>query len=245
MKQRKLNWTILTLALATILVLGACKKKVAPSPPPPPPQPPAPTASLTASPSVIELGQSATLTWETHNATDVNIDSIGSVPPTGSQSVTPGESTTYRLSAKGPGGIDAATTRITVNVPPPTPPVQTPKVDFEELFSANIKNIFFDFDKQDIRPDQQKAIQEDAQFLKEYPNIKFGIEGHCDERGSIEYNLGLGESRANAVKQALVQAGISSERITTVSYGKERPFCTEHNEQCWQENRLGYFVYQK
>lgn len=245
MNQSRLKWAVLVFAVTSILVLGACKKKVASPPTPPPPPPPAPTVSLTASPSVIERGQSSTLTWETQNATDISIDSIGSVAASGSHTVTPGESATYRLVAKGPGGSDTASARITVNAPPPPAPVSAPSPNLEDLFSANIKSIFFDFDKHDIRADQLRAIQEDAKFLTEHANIKFLIEGHCDERGSIEYNLALGDNRANAVKQALVEAGVSSDRISTVSYGKERPFCTEHSEVCWQENRQGHFVYQK
>src|ERR671926_846056 len=105
-----------------MLMLGACKKKVAPPPPPPPPPPAAPTASLTANPSTIEKGQSTTLTWETQNATDVSIDGIGAVQPSGSQSVTPADSTTYHLMAKGPGGTQEATARVTVTQPPPAQP---------------------------------------------------------------------------------------------------------------------------
>jgi peptidoglycan-associated lipoprotein len=106
-----------------------------------------------------------------------------------------------------------------------------------------VKDVFFDYDKYDIRPDQQTAIQANAQFLAQHPNINFTIEGHCDERGSTEYNLALGDNRANAVKNALVQAGVNGSRIKTISYGKEKPFCTESNEQCWQQNRRGHFVY--
>lgn len=244
MNQFKPKWIMLVVAVGAIVALGACRKKVAPPPPPPPP-PPTPTASLTVNPSVIDRGQSATLTWDATNATDVAIDSIGSVSTSGTESVTPTESTTYHLTAKGPGGTGTASARITVNTPPPPPPAETPKPNLEELFSTNIKNIFFDFDKYDIRSDQQQAIQEDARFLSEYPSLNFTIEGHCDERGSIEYNVALGDKRASAVKQALVEAGVGSDRIATVSFGKERPFCTEHTEQCWQENRQGHFVYQK
>jgi len=77
------------------------------------------------------------------------------------------------------------------------------------------------------------------------PVSSFLIEGHCDDRGSVEYNLALGTSRAESVKQALVQRGISAERIRTVSFGKEKPFCTQDNEQCWQQNRVGHFVFER
>ena len=243
MKQPKLRWTMLIFALGAIMMLGACKKKVAPPPPPPPPPPAAPTASLTANPNTIDKGQSTTLTWETSNATDVSIEGVGAVQPNGSQSVTPAESTTYTLTAKGPGGTQQATARVTVNAPPPPPP--QPTATEEELFSQTVKDIFFDYDKSDLRADQQASLQGDADFLKQHATIRFTIEGHCDERGSTEYNLALGDSRAAAVRNALVQAGISGDRIKTISYGKEKPFCTESNEQCWQQNRRGHFVYQK
>lgn len=239
-----MKWTILLFALGTVLVLGACKKKVAPPPPPPPPPPAAPTASLSANPNTIEKGASTTLTWETTNATEVTIDNgVGTVQASGSKQVTPTESTSFHLSAKGPGGTQEATARVTVTAPPPPPPAPSPTE--EELFAQNVKDLFFDYDKYDVRPDQQAAIQSDAQFLGQHSNINFTIEGHCDERGSTEYNLALGDNRANAVKNALVQAGVSTSRIKTISYGKEKPFCTESNEQCWQQNRRGHFVYQK
>jgi peptidoglycan-associated lipoprotein len=81
-----------------------------------------------------------------------------------------------------------------------------------------------------------------AKWLNTVPHLRFTIEGHCDERGSTEYNLGLGEERANAAKQVLVQAGVNADRIRTISYGKEKPFCTESNESCWQQNRRAHFV---
>jgi peptidoglycan-associated lipoprotein len=242
-KQQRLKWIAIVFMVGAVMMLGACKKKVAPPPPPPPPAPAAPTASLSASPDTIDKGQSTTLTWQTTNATDVSIDGIGAVQANGSQSVTPSDSTTYHLVAKGAGGTQEATARVTVNAPPPPPP--PPSATEEELFSQNVKDIYFDYDKSDIRPDQQAAMQGDIDFLKQHPNISFTVEGHCDDRGSTEYNLALGDSRANSVKNALVQGGVNASSIKTISYGKEKPFCTEDNEQCWQSNRRGHFVYSK
>ena len=236
------KWAMLTMALAVILTLGACKKKEAPPPPPPPPPPPAPTASLSANPNVIEPGQSTTLSWRTENASDVTLEGMGTVEANGSHSMTPNESTTYRLIAKGPGGTQEATARVTVTAPP-SAPVSNPAD--EELFAQNVKDVFFDYDKYDIRPGEVSALAASASFLAKHPNIRLLIEGHCDERGSTEYNLGLGDNRANAVKDALVRAGVSADRVRTISFGKEKPFCTESNEQCWQQNRRGHFVYQK
>jgi len=242
-KQLTSKWTTLILALTVVMMLGACKKKVAPPPPPPPPPPAAaPTASLTASPNTIQRGQSTTLTWETSNATDISIDGIGAVNASGSQRVTPQDSTTYHLVAKGAGGTQEATARVTVTVPPP---VATPSPTEEEMFSQNVKDIYFDYDKYDIASAQQGALQGDISFLQQHSGIRITIEGHCDERGSTEYNLALGDNRAGAVRSALVQGGISADRIRTISYGKERPFCSEHTEECWQQNRRAHFVYEK
>jgi peptidoglycan-associated lipoprotein len=244
-KQKSIKWSLLIVALGALLTLGACGKKATPPPPPPPPAPPAPTASISVNPNTVQAGQSASLTWQTSNATDVSIDGIGAVQPNGSQSVTPTDSTTYHLVAKGAGGTQEATARLTVTQPPPPPPAAAPTVTDEDLFSQNIKDIYFDYDKADIRADQRASIQADMTFLTQHSNINITIEGHCDERGSTDYNLALGDQRASAVKNELTTAGISASRIKTISYGKEKPFCTESNEACWQQNRRGHLVYQK
>jgi len=115
----------------------------------------------------------------------------------------------------------------------------------EQMFAQNVKDVYFDYDKADLRGDQQTAVQADAAFLQQHPNMSVTIEGHCDERGSTEYNLALGDNRASAVKNGLVAAGVSADRVKTVSYGKEKPFCSESNESCWQQNRRGHFVLNK
>ena len=244
MKHSRTKWITMVAALASLMLLATagCKKKEAPPPTPTPP-PPQPTASLTANPNNIQQGDSTTLTWQTTNATDVSLEGIGSVQPNGSQQVTPTQSTTYRLTARGAGGTQEATARVTVTQPPP-PPAAAALSD-EQLFNQNVRDAFFDYDKSDIRPDAQQALMSDAAFLQQHPNIRFTVEGHCDERGSTEYNLGLGDRRATAVRDFLVQQGVSTDRIRTISYGKEKPFCAEHTEACWQQNRRGHFVYQR
>jgi peptidoglycan-associated lipoprotein len=232
-------------AVAAVLMLGACHKKTAPPPPPPPPAAAAPTASISVNPDTIQPGQSSTLSWQTSNATDVSIDGIGAVQPSGSQQVSPTDSTTYHLVARGSGGNQEATTRLTVTPPPPAAAPPAPSPSEEDLFGRGIKDIYFDYDKSEIRADQQASIQADMLFLNQHPNISFTVEGHCDNRGSTEYNLALGDQRANSVKNALTTAGINASRIKTISYGKEKPFCMEDNESCWQQNRRGHFVYQK
>jgi peptidoglycan-associated lipoprotein len=230
----------LAAAIGALMFLGACAKKVAPPPPTPPPSPTSPTASLSANPNTINQGQPTTLTWQTTNATDVSIDGIGAVDSSGSRQVTPADSTTYHLVAKGPGGTQDATARVTVNAEPAPPPPTTSATE-EELFAQNVKDIYFEYDKSDVRPSDQATIQGDAQFLQQHPGIHITVEGHCDERGSTEYNLALGTSRADSVKAALIQAGVAGDRIKTYSYGKEKPFCTESNEECWQLNRRAGF----
>ncbi|MGH9710640.1 MAG: peptidoglycan-associated lipoprotein Pal, partial [Candidatus Acidiferrales bacterium] len=123
--------------------------------------------------------------------------------------------------------------------PAPAPP---PAPDLNALFTKNITDAYFDYNKSDVRDDARAALQKDAEFLRSYPQVSVTIEGHCDERGSEEYNLGLGQRRADAAKQYLVSLGISADRIKTMSWGKEHQFCAEHNEECWQQNRRGHFV---
>jgi peptidoglycan-associated lipoprotein len=196
-------------------------------------------------PNTVQAGGSASLTWQTSNAADVSIDGIGAVQPNGSQSVSPTDSTTYHLVAKGSGGTQEATARLTVSLAPAPPPPTTGSLTDEDLFSQSVKDIYFDYDKADIRADQRASIQADMTFLTQHSNMSLTIEGHCDERGSTEYNLALGDQRASAVKTELTTAGISASRIKTISYGKEKPFCAESNEACWQQNRRGHFLYQK
>ena len=231
-------------ALSGTFILAACNKHVAKVTPPPPPTPAAPTATLAANPNVIQHGQSTTLTWRTMNANDITIEGLGTVPASGSRSVMPGESTTYTLIAKGPGGTNDASARVTVNLAPAAR-VVTPQPSEADLFSKNVKDLFFDFNKANVRPDEVPVANDDAQFLDQHPDVKIMVEGHCDDRGSEEYNIALGVNRANTLKQSLEQEGVSADRIKTISYGKEKPFCTQDNEQCWQQNRRDHVVFER
>jgi peptidoglycan-associated lipoprotein len=197
--------------------------------------------TLQASPSSINKGESAALSWNSTDATELSIaPEVGAVTAQGSTKVTPSDSTTYTITASGPGGSTSSTATVTVNAPPPPPPPKGPSDD--ELFLREVRDAYFDYDKADIRPDARAALSQTADFLKGHPSIKATIEGHCDERGSTEYNLALGDRRATAVKQYLVSLGVSADRLSTVSFGKEKPFCNESNESCWQQNRRGHFV---
>ncbi len=245
MQQRKRKLALLAGILGVVILAASChKKKVAPPPPPPPPPAAAaPTVNLTAEPSTIQKGESVTLSWSSENATALTLEpGIGTVQPSGSTTVSPEESTTYTLTAKGPGGTNTAEARVTVTTPPPPAASAPPAVSEETLFEQNIQDVFFDFNKSNIRADAQQSLTHDADFLRNHPSIDFVIQGHCDERGSEEYNLGLGDRRANAAAKFLENLGISADRITTISYGKDRPFCTEHTEACWQQNRRDHLV---
>ena len=251
--------SIAVLAASLAIFAGGCKKKVPPPPPPPPPtheQPPPPTpsaptiASFTAEPTTIQPGQSSTLRWEvTGNATSVAINNgIGAVQNTGSRRVSPEQSMTYTLTASGPGGNVTSSATITVTAPPPPPPpppAAAPKVPLDQRLSSDVQDVYFDYDKSDVRGDAQGVLTQDATAIKsilsDFPNASIVVEGHCDERGSAEYNLGLGDRRASSAKDFLVGLGVPADRLKTISYGKERPQCTESNESCWQKNRRVHF----
>ncbi len=129
----------------------------------------------------------------------------------------------------------------------PRVPDAATKARIDELL-AKIEDAYFDYDKHTLRPDAISALQADStelrDILKDYPEYKLTIEGHCDERGSAEYNMALGDQRARAAKDYLVQVGIPSDQLSLISYGKERPVCEDHNEACWQKNRRVHIVAQ-
>jgi peptidoglycan-associated lipoprotein len=242
MVNRSLKSCTRILAVAALSFLVACSgKKMAKvtQPAVPPPAPPAPTATLSAKPDVVQQGQSSVLSWQTSNATNITIDGLGTVPASGSKTVAPGSSRTYTLTAQGAGGRSEASARITVN---PIAQSAAPEVSEADLFARNVKDVFFNFDDAKIRSDEVPVTQNDAKFFTQHPDAKVLIEGHCDDRGSELYNLALGTKRASSAKEALIQHGVDSSRIKTVSYGKEKPFCGQENEQCWQENRRDHMV---
>lgn len=119
-----------------------------------------------------------------------------------------------------------------VAVPPPT--------TLDEMVMR--EDIYFDFDKSNLKPAAQENLLRKAEFLRANPDITVTVEGHCDERGTNEYNLALGDRRAESAKSFLVNLGISASRLTTISYGEERPLCTQQNEECWARNRRDHFV---
>jgi peptidoglycan-associated lipoprotein len=117
-----------------------------------------------------------------------------------------------------------------------------PGIEGVVLETKLLKDIHFDFDKYDIRPGDAEILKGNAALLMKYPTVKIQIEGHCDERGTIEYNLALGERRASSAKNYLISLGLSASRISTISYGKEKPLDPGHNEEAWAKNRRAHFI---
>jgi len=123
---------------------------------------------------------------------------------------------------------------------PEAAPAPAPKPTAEWNISQN--NIYFEFDKSRLTPMAQDTLMRHAAWLRENPDVTITIEGHADERGTNEYNLALGDRRADSAKDFLVDLGIDAKRLTTISYGEERPLCMDQTEECWAKNRRGHFV---
>ena len=244
--------TLSAAVFAAVLLVSAagCKKK-APVPPPPPPPPPAaapapppPAAAarindFTAEPRTIERGQSATLRWSVANATDMSIDQgLGAIQANGNRQVFPAQTATYTLTARGAGGSDTRSVTVEVSAPPPPPPPPppAPRISGADMLGREAQDAYFDYDKSDLRDDARQALTRDADLLKRIlaadPSFTVVIEGNCDERGSAEYNLGLGDRRATSAKDFLVQLGVPADKVSSISYGKDRPVCTDATEEC-------------
>ena len=252
---------LLTFTVVMILIASACSKKT-----PIPPPPPAPVANgsgaapsggsgrpvvaeFTVEPSTIERGQSAVMRWNVTGANNVSIDNgIGTVPSNGTRRLTPSDTTTWTLTANGPAGDTTGTATVTVTGPaqPPPPARRTAPVGtLVTRLQSDLRDVLYDYDSNNIRDDARAALTSDADALKrifaDFPNAVINVEGHCDERGSAEYNLGLGDRRATSARDYLIQLGVPADHLKTISYGKERPVCTESDESCWQRNRRAHF----
>lgn len=257
---RSFHSTGLFLLLAALGSFSCHRHQVAAAPTPAPVATPPAPARAAAAPTItvrsdrpaITRGQSATLTITTQNATSVSIEpGMENVPVNGSRQVSPTSSVTFVATAKGPGGTAEDSVRLTVNEP--AAPAATPAryvapnspaspLTMDQQIQKAMQTIYFDYDKADVRADQLSKLQTAAAFLKQNLTLKFTIEGHCDERGSEEYNLALGDRRANALKRYLVSQGITESRLGTVSYGEERQVCHEQTETCYERNRRGSFT---
>jgi peptidoglycan-associated lipoprotein len=215
-------------------------------------RPPRPAISMSAEPPAIEPGQSSTLRWSSTNADRVSISDLGSVPPSGSRAVSPSQSTTYTATAMGPGGSESASARVTVTEierrreVTSEPPGNT---SVGIIFNQNVRAIYFDYDKSDLRPEAKDTLRRSAAWLTQSPfrSVVFRIEGDCDPRGTEEYNLGLGERRAQSAKEFLASLGIDPSRMSTISYGKERAGGTNEgtpdSPPSWAHDRNDLFVY--
>jgi peptidoglycan-associated lipoprotein len=243
----------LSILVCLVGLTAACHKRTpaaaapteAPAAAAPPPTPGPPTCTLTATPATVSAGQAVTLDWTSANATTVNLNpGLGKQQAEGSTAVTPSASTTYAVSASGPGGTGECSARVTVmSAAAPSPSVSESNIPPGNASVSNaLEDVFFDFSKADLKPEAQTALSRDASYLKDHPDVKIQIGGYCDQRGSEEYNLGLGERRAEAAERYLANLGVATERMTTISYGKDRPFCTESTEDCYQKNRRAHMA---
>jgi peptidoglycan-associated lipoprotein len=251
--------TLWTMVIAAAVAAGCGGKH--PIPPPPPmtnttttttTNTGKPAIDFAAEPTTIDRGGSALLRWNVTGANYISIDTFGAVQASGSRSVTPYATTTYHLTADGPAGRSTAEATVTVNPgnPPPPPPSTTTStgsnLSLTDRISQQIQDAFFAYDQYNIDGDAQTTLTRDATAIKsilnDFPSASLIIEGHCDERGSAEYNIGLGDRRATSAKEFLVQLGVPADKLRTVSYGKERPQCTEQTEDCWARNRRAHIT---
>jgi peptidoglycan-associated lipoprotein len=219
--------------------------------------PAAPVITLTADPPAITAGDRATLRWSSQRAEKVEIPGVGTFGPSGETTITPKQSLTYTATAKGPGGDASASARVTVTervsnnttTTNPRPDTTTVDQDAQQRFAANVKSIYFDFDKSDLRPEARTTLDNNARFLSGSDNntIVFRIEGNCDPRGSEEYNLALGDRRANEAKTYLVSKGIDPARMDVISNGKRNAAGTSEGSPevvpSWAHDRRGDFRY--
>jgi peptidoglycan-associated lipoprotein len=218
------------------------------------PRPARPTISISADQEAINRGQSTTLRWSSNNADRVTISELGTVSSSGSRVVSPSQSTTYNATATGPGGTENASARVTVTedaAPGDRPRMSTggPNPAIAIVFKQMVQTVYFELDKADLTPESRDKLRRGAEWLTQAPNrtIAFRIEGNCDPRGTEEYNIGLGERRAQAAKEFLISLGVEALRIQTVSYGKERAAGTSEGSPgqspSWAHDRRDDFVY--
>jgi peptidoglycan-associated lipoprotein len=259
---------LLLAAIAALLIPAGCGKKTPIGAPPAAPTPTAlnrndPSANTTsgaptisefvAEPGSILRGQSAMLKWSVSNASEISAEpAIGTLPASGTRGVYPSATTVYTLRATGPGGTVTASATVNVgnpDIPPPPPDSNRSRegnLTLSQRLERDVKDAFFDYDRNDLRADAVQALTDDAialkAILRDFPMADIAIEGHSDERGSAEYNLGLADRRAQSAQEFLVQQGVPPNRLRMISYGKERPQCTDANEACWQKNRRVHLV---
>ncbi|MEM2786560.1 MAG: OmpA family protein [Candidatus Nitrosotenuis sp.] len=205
---------------------------------------PAPTLTFTAERDRLVKGEKTLLQWSSTHAERVTIDEIGQFPAAGSVEVSPKQTTTYTATAIGPSGTDTKSVRIIV-IDSELPRFRTRTRNIASEMAAFVKTIYFAFDSAELSQESREKLIQAASWLNQPENqtIRFRIEGHCDERGSQEYNFALGDRRANAVREFLIGLNVSPDRIETHSYGEEKPVAEGHDEESWRLNRRAEFVY--
>ena len=244
----------LALFFGLVLVSSSCKKRTQSSARPPAPPVPSvgdkpttkspPTIEVKASPSTIERGNQTTLSWTSTGANSILIDGgIGNVAETGSLVLSPRESITYTAIAKGSDSDSRASTRVTVVDRSDRSVVSS---DLEGLRRAieegKVRPIFFQYDLAELNAESKRILTENARWISQFPTAVAIIEGHCDERGSEEYNLALGDRRAQVTHNYLLEVGVAAGQLEALSFGEERPFSACHEESCWKRNRRAHFV---
>lgn len=247
---------LVIMSMACLIAVAGCGKKVQNEPAATaiaPPTAVAPTAHISATPTAIRAGDLIELSWTTTDATTVSIEGLGTVPASGRKTLSLESTTTFRLIARGDGGTSQDSVKVVVKraqvkekteEQKPAPAVKV-AMNEEELFKANVQDVYFAFDDYSLTDEAHSILSKDADFLVQHPNMDVFIGGYCDERGSVEYNLSLGEYRAESAKKALIMGGVWEKRIRVTSFGKERPFCTESNEECWAKNRRAHITPEK
>jgi peptidoglycan-associated lipoprotein len=239
----------LVLALMTAAACHTTSPVVPAAPPPAPATPPVQQPSVkffTAEPDAVTSGQPVVLRWSVANSDTVSIDNgIGEVKPEGSREIRPGDTTTYKLEAKNTAGTTVEAVA-TVAVSKPLPPSSTVTGRSKgEIVARELQDVYFDYDAGEIRPEQRSVLEKDASVLSRLftldPTVMVTIEGHCDERGSSEYNLALGDRRATVVRQTLVNLGLPGEKLVIITYGKEHAICFDETEACYAKNRRAHF----
>lgn len=247
-------------ALALVCLLGACGSKYSPVPLAPSVLPGndaysnsnlPPKAILTIEPERIIAGEKAILSWSSENADTAWLEPGGRVDTQGRMEIRPERDTSYSLTVQGPAGETSVSARVFVV---PADPLGRERrgvestdllPPFEEAVRTMLQDVYFDYDASALKPEQITALDADALVLmdlfEEYPTGRVMVEGHCDERGSSEYNLALGDRRAHTAYEYLVSRGVPAARLQTVSFGKEKPQCYEQAESCWSLNRRAHF----
>jgi peptidoglycan-associated lipoprotein len=235
-----------------LIAVPACKKKgpIAPAsaetptvaPSPAPAEVSKPEIQFSVNPGSISKGESATLQWQSRNASSVVIDSgVGNVSQSGSVVVSPGSSTTFTAVASNSSGEAQASVRVTVV----DRPVAIQSSDIGELEKAiadgRVKPVFFAYDRFELSEESKAVLDENARWFRQWPKAPVMVGGHCDERGTEEYNLALGDRRAQVAFQYLIDRGVNPEQMESVSFGEERPFAQGQSESDFSQNRRAHF----